>query len=484
MRTQLNRREFLKLAAIAGASASLGIFDFTRTAISASSTVIKETDLRNFADGLHGSLVLPADRDYESARHIWNARFDRRPGFIVRCADAADVKHSVDFARGVGLVVAVRGGGHSFAGYSTCDDGLVIDLSKMKDLRIDVARREVRVQPGLVFSEIDAATQKVELAMVTGGCGSVGVSGFTLGGGEGSLSTKYGLGCDNLLSADVVLADGRFVTASLHENSDLFWALRGGGGNFGIVTSFLFRAYPVTTILAGHLLYNLKQTPDILRAYSDFAPTASDDLNAGFSFSRDKTGPVFSLDVEYFGDATSAEPLLRKLRSFGKPVTDTIRAISYIEYKNGSSGPPPGFSSTARTGFLPQLKDDVIEAITAIGANVPPGAVFDLYHMHGAITRVPLEETAFPLRRPGFDSFVAAGWTAPEQRDSVVRWAQSYWDAIRPYANGAYTNMLEDEGQERVKEAYGEQYRRLSIIKKKYDSQNFFHLNPNIIPAL
>jgi len=242
--------------------------------------MIKETSIRDFVSGLHGSALRPTDQAYGSARRIWNAKFDQLPGLIVRCADKADVKRALDFARAENLLTAVRGAGHSWAGHSTCDGGLVIDLSRMKRLQINRQQRLVHAQPGLLTSELDAATQRLGLAMVLGGCGSVGIGGFTLGGGEGDLNGKFGLSCDNLISADVVLADGRSVTASARENADLFWALRGGGGNFGIVTSFEYQLHPVGPVLAGMLLYPFAKAKEALADYPDFAQAGPAAVNS------------------------------------------------------------------------------------------------------------------------------------------------------------------------------------------------------------
>ena len=486
---EISRRDFLKLTASAGVAITI-CRDPGHTYASVASQerrsvdVINETILRDFVSGLHGSTIRPTDRTYETARRIWNAKFDRLPGLIVRCADKADVKRAVDFARAENLLIAVRGGGHSFAGHSTCDGGLVIDLSRMKALQINRQQRLVRAQPGLLASELDAATQRVGLAMVLGGCGSVGIGGFTLGGGEGDLSGKFGLSCDNLISADVVLSDGRSVTASAHQNADLFWALRGGGGNFGIVTSFLFRAYSLTHVFAGQLIYDVAEAPSVMRAYREYALSAPDALSTGLTFTLLKDGPALVIHAVYAGDELSAVPVLRSLRKLAKPKADTIAPVSYVAFKTANGGPPPGFPSTVRTGFLRALPDGVIEAISEVGARVPPAAQLEMFHLHGAVSRVTLSDTAFPLREPGFDCFAAAAWLAPAQRDAVYNWVQSFWDAVRPHAGGAYTNMLNDEESERVKEAYGQQYARLAVLKNRFDPLNLFRLNPNIKPSM
>jgi hypothetical protein len=489
MPAHMSRREFVKVTASTGATFSvvgLGLLACARAGrvaqVRRSVDAIDEAAVRNFATALRGSLLRPVDAEYESARRIWNARFDRRPGLIVRCADAADVQRAVDFARTENLLVAVRGGGHSFAGHSACDGGLVVDLSGMKSVQVDRQRAVVHAQPGLVARELDAATRDAGLAMVLGGCGSVGIAGFTLGGGEGALSGKYGLSCDNLLSADLVLADGRLVSASALENPDLFWALRGGGGNFGIVTSLRFRAHPLTDVVAGRLVYEVGQAPAVLRGYRAYAPSAPDEVTAGLTFTMVEGAPALVLGLVHAGDAASAAPVLRTLRSFAKPRADTIVPMSYHEFHLASPGPPPGFPSTTKGAFLLDVSDEVIDAVTAVGAAVPPGAELEMNHLHGAVSRVPLADTAFPLRRPGFDCFAAAAWLEPAQRAAAVGWVQRFFEAVRPHSSGAYVNLLNDDEGERVRAAYGPQYARLATLKRRYDPDNLFRLNPNILP--
>jgi FAD/FMN-containing dehydrogenase len=486
--SEMNRRAFIASASKTGAGFALGgvaLLDCARTPRTppkpAAAMELDERAIRDLASALHGTVVRPSDSEYDVARRIWNARFDRRPALIARCADAADVQRAIEFARAERLTIAVRGGGHSFAGYSVCDGGLVIDLSRMKAIRVDREARMVDAQPGVLSRDLAIATEPAGLALVLGGCSDVGIAGFTLGGGEGSLNAKYGMACDNLISADVVLADGRLVRASARENADLFWGLRGGGGNFGVVTSFRIRAFPLTHMLAGALAYDLSQAAAVMRAYREFAPSAPDDLEAGFTFSGGPKGPVFRLGVQYAGDAASAEPVLTRLRDVAKPTADTIAQMSYHSLKT-RPGPPPGFPSISTGAFLRELSDDVIEAFLALGATIPPGADLELNHLHGAVSRVPLAETAFPLRQPGFDCFAAAAWLAPEQRDAVVAWVKRLDDTLRPHARGAYVNALAEDDGGRVKDAYGSQYTRLAALKRKYDPENVFRLNPNVPP--
>ena len=477
----ISRREFLKLASASGAFGSVRGSAICG-AVSAQDTVrpgpINGRILDDFAAGLQGSLLRPGDASYDAARRIWNARFDAHPALIVRCAEAADIKRALEFARAEKLVVAVRGGGHSMAGHSTCDGGMVIDLSPMRHVDVNFERRLVTSAPGLLARDLDRITQEHGLAMVLGGCDSVGIGGFTLGGGEGSLSGKYGLSCDTLLSADVVLADGRTVSASKDDHTDLFWALRGGGGNFGVVTTFHFRAFPLTRVVAGRLICDISQARGVMRGYRAFAPDAPDELTAGLAFTIHDKQPAFVVHAVYAGDEAAAAPTLRALRGLGKFKADTIAPTSYLAFKTASPGPPPGFPSTVRTGFLADLPDDAIDALTDVGAHIPPAAEMELFHLHGAVSRVSLADAAFPLRRPGFDCYAAAAWLTPSQRDAVSGWVQGFWDAIRPHATGAYINML--DGDDQVKSAYGRQYSRLADLKKKYDPDNLFRRNPSL----
>jgi FAD/FMN-containing dehydrogenase len=443
---------------------------------------VAEPAIRRLAGALHGTLIRPADPGYDAARRLWNGRFDRRPGLIVRCADTADVTHAVDFARAESVEVAVRGGGHSFAGHSGCDGGLVIDLSTLKGLKVDQSERTVDAEPGVLTREVDAATREPGLAMVLGGCDSVGVGGFTLGGGEGSLSGKYGLGCDNLLATTVVVADGRVVTASADQHSDLFWGLRGGGGNFGVVTWFRFRVHPLTEVVAGRLVYGLAKAAAVLRGYREFAPSAPDEITCGLTFAAGSSGPALILELTYAGSAGAAEPVLRTLRGFAKPDADMVATVGYHQYRLESPGPPAGFPSTVRGAFLPDLPDDVIDALTALAAQVPPAAELEINHLHGAVSRVPLGASAFPLRRPGYDCFAIAGWPVPELRDRATGWVQRVYDVLRAHAAGAYVNLLNDDEAGRVRAAYGPQFARLVSLKQTYDPGNLFRLNHNIPP--
>jgi len=483
----LDRRTFVKLAGASGAALAMqlaGVVSPTRAGQSdrspGSRPQLSDRTIRDFARGLHGKLLRASDGGYDAVRRLWNGRFDRHPALIAQCADTADVQRSLQFARAHRFVIGVRGGGHSFAGDSICDDGLVIDLSRMKAIRVDTANRIIEVQPGVIARELAEATRPAGLATILGSCGDVGIGGFTLGGGEGSLIEKYGLACDNLVSADVVLANGHLVTASSDSHQDLFWGVRGGGGNFGIVTSFRVRAYPLSILMAGHLTYALTDAVRVLRTYREFAPSAPDELSCGFGVSAGKDGPMLSLNVEYAGADASAEPILRTLRTIAPPIADTIAPVSFHALKS-RPGPPPGFPSTIATGFLPNLADDVIDGFMALVRTAPPASDLQIIHLHGAVSRVPTGATAFPLRQPGFDTFALAPWIVPQQKEPAIDWVNRFRDIVRPHARGAYVNACSE--QDSAEQAYWSLYDRLASLKKKYDPTNSFRGNRNIRPG-
>jgi FAD/FMN-containing dehydrogenase len=349
----------------------------------------------------------------------------------------------------------------------------------MKAIRVDAPHAIVEAQAGAIGTELAAATRPSGLALVLGGCSEVGIAGFTLGGGEGSLSSKYGLSCDNLVSADLVLADGRTTTVSKDAHADLFWGLRGGGGNFGIVTSLRLHAHPLATIVAGHLVYDWKEAAAVIRRYRDAAASVPDELDVGFGVIWTKDGPMFAMNVEYAGDVTAAEPALRPLRALGRAVDDAIAPIAYHDLKR-RPGPPGGFPSTIATAFVPSLRDDSIDAIVALARRAPRFSDLQLNHLHGAVSRVAHGQTACPLRQPGFDAFALAPWLQPQDRDASLDWVRRFREIVTPHARGAYVNALDEDGN--AEQAYGPLYARLRLLKQKYDPQNFFRMNRNVRP--
>jgi len=486
MEPSIDRREFVKLTAAAGAGLSLAGLAGCETGGAGSDAVLRSVEdvdpaaVERFTASLTGPVIRPASEGYDAARRVWNGKYDRAPGIIVRCADATDVARAVDFARSENVLVAVRGGSHSGAGHGTCDGGMVIDLSRMKGLEVDPEQAVARAEPGVRSIEMDAATQRHGVATVMAACPTVGIGGFTLGGGYGILGGKLGFSRDNLLSADVVLADGTTVVADEETNPDLFWAIRGGGGNFGIVTSFRYRVHPVTEVLGGVLLYDLAQASDVLAFFNETAGSMPDALTGAPAFAATPDGPIFVIEVCHAGDLAAGEAALAPLRAFGSPLQDLVRPMPYLELKGQGPNPPPGTRSEMRGGFLPELKDEVIAALTGAMAEAPPGSIAAMMHLHGATTR---GDTAFPLRDPGFDLFMTAEWEEASQAETPIGWVRGLGDALAPHFRGVYVNVLDDEGPERVRTAYGAGLSRLVELKGRYDPDNFFRVNHNIAPA-
>ena len=455
-----------------------------------------EAAVRGLRDALRGRLVRPGDETYDEARKIYNGMFDKRPRLIVRCADAADVISAVDFARENKMTLAVRGGGHNGAGLSTADDGLVIDLSAINGVRVDPMARTVRVGGGCVWNEVDHATHAFGLAVPCGFNSTTGVGGLTLGGGHGYLTRKYGLTIDNLLEADVVLADGSFVTASEAENEDLFWALRGGGGNFGVVTSFLFRAHPVDTVIAGPTLWHLEQASDAMRFYREFTARASEDMYGFFAFLKVPPGPPFPEELHlksmcavvwcYTGSPEEAEEAFRPVREFGPPALDLLGPMP-LPALNSMFDPlmPSGMQWYWKHDFMNELSEEAIAAHVEHGSKIPtPLSTMHLYPVDGAANRISKDDTAFSYREARWSQVVAGIDPDPDNREIITVWAREYWEALHPHsAGGAYVNMMMEEGQDRVEASYRENYERLAEIKGKYDPGNLFRINQNIKPT-
>jgi hypothetical protein len=448
---------------------------------------VKEAAVGKFRAELRGQVLRPGDHAYDEARKVWNGMFDRRPALIARCAGIADVMSAVSFARAHDLPAAVRGGGHSFPGHSVCDGGLVIDLSQMKGMRVDPAARTVRAQPGVKWIEFDHETQAFGLATTGGTASDTGIAGLTLGGGLGWLSSKYGLTVDNLISADVVTADGRFLTASATENEDLFWGLRGGSGNFGVVTSFEYRLHAVgPTILGGMVVYPLGKAKDVLRFYREFSKTAPDELTI-YAGILDPPGSetVIALICCYCGPEDKGEAVIRPVKSFSSPLQDMLGPLPYAAQQSlTDAGFPAGSYYYTKGGFLADLSEPTIEVFAEYAATKPsPLSGVLVQTVCGAASRVDSKATAFPHRRLPYAPVIVSQWLDPTDSDKNVAWARNFWRALEPFAGGAYVNDLGRDDDDRVRTAYGTNYERLAALKKKYDPDNFFRLNPNITPA-
>ncbi len=445
--------------------------------------MLDDATVRRFAASLGGHVVLPEDAGYDDARAVWNAGIDRRPAAVVRCADPGDVQRAIEFARSHDLSIAVRGGGHGFSGHATCDGGLVIDCSPMRDVVVDPVRRVVQVGAGCTLGDLDQATHLHGLATPMGTAPPTGVAGLTLGGGLGWLMGKYGLACDNLLGADVVTADGRLLRASGEEHPDLLWGLRGGGGNFGVVTGFEFRLHPIATVHGGFVSYPFPEAAQVLRAYREFTSEAPDELTAFAGVLPLAAGPAFSVAACWCGDPARGETALAPLATFGSPHTVDLRTMPYLEMQQLLSPPPIRTAAYARSSFLRGLGDDAIGAMVDYGAAVPPmlGAFF-VEHFHGAATRA--RDAAFSHRAEAYNFAALAIWMEPEHADASGAWARGFSDAMAPYfGSGVYSNYLADGEDARVRAAYGSAYERLRVVKRAYDPTNLFRLNQNIEPA-
>jgi hypothetical protein len=437
--------------------------------------------IEGFASKINGQVITPGSPDYESARLVFNRAFDRRPAMIVRCSGARDIRRSLNFAQTHDLPVAVRSGGHDRAGFSVCDGGVVIDLSLMNRVEVDASKRLARAQGGAVVRDLDEATQRFGLATTSGGCPTVGIAGLTLGGGTGILMSKYGAPCDNLLSAKLVTVDGRQVEASQNSNSDLFWAIRGGGGNFGVVTQLEYRLYRVTDVLAGTLTYAPGRIPELLQAFATFVVSAPDEMRVVGELLPSEQGTRFHMLVCHCGDARHGNDTLRPLRGL-KPQEDTVRVASYLETQR-TINPYSAVAHFQTDLVLPELSESVITTLTNAADSAPPTMRVVIVPICGAVTRVGVNDTAFALRRPGYDLDIMGRWSDAADEASAVQWVTNLRDKLKPLSHGVYANQLGETSEELVRAAYGANYARLAKIKKTYDPKNVLRLNQNIRPA-
>jgi FAD/FMN-containing dehydrogenase len=445
--------------------------------------------LESLRQAFRGELMQSGHPGYESARRVWNGNIDRRPALIARCTGVADVQRAVEFAQRHGVRVSVRGGGHSAPGYGTNDGGLVIDMSPMKGIRVDPQRRTVRAEGGVLWRELDRETQVFGLATTGGTVSNTGIAGLTLGGGLGWLMGKHGLAIDNLVSADVVTADGTFRQASATDNPELFWALRGGGGNFGVVTSLEYRLHPVAQVLGGLVLYPLEQAPAVLRFYRDYCPTLPDEAEAFAALLTAPQGmPVVALLLGYNGSLEEGEKVLAPARGFGNPIADLVGAVPYTARQMMLDAPNAehGLHRYWRSAFTEQISDGLIDAAVdgAAGFTSSLSALI-FFYMHGAATRPLPTETAFAARRAQWDFDAIGQWADGTTSDQHVTWVRALWSRFEPHLLGrVYVNHLAaDDRPEVVRASFGENYTRLRQVKAMYDPTNLFHLNANIPPA-
>jgi FAD/FMN-containing dehydrogenase len=464
------------------------------------SQIVDDATVEQLRFNFRGELIRPGDADYEHARLVSNGMFDRRPAMIMRCTGTADVVAAVTFTREKNLPLAVRGGGHAVAGYGTCDDGIVIDLSRMRGVRVDPAAATVRAQGGATWGDVDRETQVFGLATPGGVVSTTGIAGLTLGGGFGILSLKHGLSCDNLISADVVTADGRVLVASENENEDLFWGLRGGGGNFGIVTSFEYRLHPVREMHVALILHDPANALDLLRFYRDQVMSAPADLALMAVFMtvpQEPPMPIFPPEIlgkkvvgflaAWPGAAEEAEKAFQPLRTFGEPAFELVLPLPYTMLQQIQDEDSPfGTRWYWKSAYMKELPNEVLETLAARAPTAPsPRASVLIIRLGGAIADVPDDATAFPLRDAGFIVQMDSTWEDAAGDEESISWTRGLHEAVAPHAmERTYVNFIGDEGSNRVASAYGpEKYARLVALKQKYDPENLFRINQNIPPA-
>ncbi len=458
--------------------------------------MISEQLITQLQTSLRGKLIKAGDADYDSARQVYNGMIDKHPSLIAQCTDVGDVMTCVNFARENNLLLAVRGGGHNAGGLGIANDALVIDLSPMKGINIDPVTKTVSVQGGCLLKEVDHATHAVGMAAPSGVFGTTGVGGITLGGGLGHLTRQYGLAIDNLLEANVVLANGSYVKASATENPDLFWALRGGGGNFGVVVSFLFKLNPADTVYGGPILYDISESKEVMTWYRDFITNAPEDTNGFFAFLTVPPVAPFPEPLQlkkmcgivwcYSGPLDKAAEVFQPIRDFKVPALDWCGPIPFPALQTMFDALyPPGLQWYWKADFVNELSDEAIDLHIKYGNEMPtPHSTMHMYPVNGVASKVGNNDTAWNYRHSNWAEVIVGVDPDPANRGAITDWAREYWNALHPYsAGGAYINFMMEEGEERIKATYGDNYQRLVEIKRKYDPNNLFKVNQNIKPV-
>lgn len=491
----MKRREFLAAGATLAAWAPLpgwsavlkGVGDVAAKSLDGGDLTLRGSSVEDFAARLRGDVLLAGHPDYDRTRRIWNGMFDKRPALIARCTGASDVRHAVNFAHEHRLLTAVRAGGHSVSGKSTCDGGLVIDLQRMQGVRVDPDTQRAFLESGSLLGQLDHESTAHGLATTAGTFSITGAAGLTLSGGFGRLGRRFGLACDNVASFDVVTADGRFLRASDDENADLFWGLRGGGGNFGVVTSIEYRLHPMDpVVLAGFVAWPDDRARDAARFYRDIAMDAPEVVNLLPSWFWQDGAPVFGVGVCWSGDHAEGEAWLKPLRAFGRPAMDTIKPTPYVRVQSASDAyAPDGIHCYAKNGFVGALTDDGIDRMFDVFRRTP--GLYDMFmdHCGGAYARVPREATAFPRRDMAFVLAIWSGWPSADGADAKVAQMRATWKELEPLTQGFYTNYAgTDPVAARDRENFGANFERLVAVKAKYDPTNLFRLNANVPPKI
>ena len=455
--------------------------------MNAAGAAVGDSAIEQLRAACQGVVIRPGDSLYDSARRIWNASVDKRPGLIVRCSGLADVIAAVRFAREQNVLVAIRGGGHNVGGRALCDGGLVIDLSPMKGIHVDAAARRVRAQPGVTLGGLDRETHVYGMAVPLGAVSKTGIAGLTLGGGVGYLCRKYGLACDNVVSFEIVTADAKVLRVSADEHPDLFWALRGGGGNFGVVTSFEYRLHPVSTVLGGLILHPRDKATDLLKFHRDVSASAPDELATyvGLIHTPDGT-PVVGFVTCYCGDLDTGAKVMQPLRDFGSPLLDAVQPMPLPQMQQLLDGAvPEGNQNYWKSTFVRELSDDAIETIVRhSNADTSPLTAVLVEQYGGAVSRVPDDESAFGNRQAQYDLAILTQWVRPEESERHITWTRAFAEAMEPFRSGAYLlNFLGEESDDTIRASFGSNYARLVETKAKYDPTNFFRVNQNINPA-
>ena len=503
----MDRRIFNKTLLAAGWAASMSGTSALAAAVRAATKITGDVDavtrtggtttlpkaaLKEFQASLRGALLLPGNAEYESTRRVWNGMIDKRPGLIARCTGAADVVSAVDFARDNDLLVAVRGGGHSISGKSVCDGGIMIDLSPMRWCTVDPVARTARLGAGSVLGDLDHETQQFGLATPAGTVSHTGAAGLTLGGGHGRLSRSFGLTCDNVRSVDIVTADGRFLRASAEENPDLYWGVRGGGGNFGIVTAFEYNLHKVGPLIyGGPMMYPFDRAREVFDVFAEFTATAPREMSADVIALAPPGGKGFAiLSICYIGDFAEGERLLAPIRAAAKPMVDQVKPTPYNTLQTSADrGTPPGKLYYNKSGLMSTLEPDFLETIadrmaTAVGREDPRVASnVIVQHLGGAVADLAPEDSAYVHRDARYDSVILSAWEDPEFDEPNIGWLKDAYAEMEPFTIGFYSNHMVDSDEPKVMRTFRGNYERLVALKNKYDPTNLFHLNANVKPT-
>ena len=492
----MRRRDFLQASLAAAAvlpaqrliaADAASVTDVPAKTLTGTVTTLRGTDVRDLAASMRGPVLVAGQDGYDSARRVWNAMFDKKPAVIARCASPSDVMRAVTFAREHHLLTAVRAGGHSLSGKSTCDGGIMIDVSLMQGVRVDPKARIARVEGGSLLAHLDRETKAFGLVTTAGTVSHTGAAGLTLGGGFGRVGRRFGLACDNLRSVDIVTANGQLLSASDEENQDLFWGLRGGGGNFGVATSFEYRLHEMDpTILGGVIAWPAAQARDLLRFYAEFSHSAPDELNTDLTLAPGPNGQSLAmLEVCWSADKAAGERVLKPLRAFGKPLFDKIGAMPYLAMQSGNDeSSAAGSRFYSKSGFFTDMTPAITDTLLEAFENAAPGRVaIMLQQGGGVIGRKAVNSAAFPNRRANYWAMAAIGWKDAAEDEKNIATARGAWKRIEPLTSGLYVNSMSEDEYSRVAANYGPNYPRLQKVKKQHDPENLFRLNANVLPA-